>query len=504
MTPEKRFDFLRAWFQQIALLQSASDTLEWDAHTGLAAQAGPYRADQISFLRGLIHQRRTDPRVGEHLQELQGSALAADVHSPEGATIAHLLKDYQRDCRLPQSLVEALSRGTTVGQQHWEAARRADSFSQFSPALQTIVKLKREAAAHLQQGRQTLYEALLEEYEPGCNCELLQNVFSQLQQQLVPLVQQIQSAPRQPDLGILRRRFPIDAQRRFSRWVAEAIGFDFQRGRLDETVHPFCTSLGPHDCRILSRYEQHWFPGGFFGTLHEAGHGMYDQGLPTQWYGLPPGSFASLGIHESQSRLWENLIGRSQAFWSWNFPHARAAFPDALTDVTVQQMHFAVNAVRPSLIRVEADEATYNLHIIIRFQLEQALVEGDLQVDDLPTAWDEKFRQYLGIAAPTVADGVLQDVHWSAGLIGYFPTYTLGNLYSAQLLETASAELPQWERSISAGQFQPLLHWLRENIHHHGRIWQPAELMLRVTGTPLGCDALIRSLCTRYQQLYGW
>ena len=293
------------------------------------------------------------------------------------------------------------------------------------------------------------------------------------------------------------------AQEAFGKLVAGAIGFDFQRGRLDVTHHPFCSSMGPHDCRITTRYDEHYFPMAFFGILHEAGHGLYDQGLPTAHYGLPPGSYVSLGIHESQSRLWENAVGRSRAFWQFFFPVAQQQFPDALADVSLDDFHFAINDVRPSLIRIEADEATYNLHIIIRFELERAALRGDLSVADLPGAWREKYREYLGIEPPNDADGVLQDIHWSAGLIGYFPTYTLGNLYAAQFFQQADADLGGIDDLLSRGEFGPLLQWLRERIHARGQCYSAAELADTVTGKPLTHQPLLDLLRRKFEPLYG-
>ena len=496
------FSWLVAYCRETALLQTALDVLQWDERTGMPAAAGGYRAEQVTLLTGMIHARRTAPRYGEVLQSLSASDLAADSHSDQGATIVRLLEDYQRDVRLPQRLVQALARATVRGQQSWDTARRADNFASFRESLREIVDLKRQAADHLRKEGYSSYEALMDEFEPGARVEPLRQVFADLRGQLVSLVRQIADAACQPDVSLLQRHYSVEAQRAFSRMAAEAIGFDFHRGRLDETSHPFCTSLGPDDCRILTRFDAHWLPGGLYGTLHEAGHGIYDQGLRTDWHGLPPGSYVSLGIHESQSRLWENLVGRSRAFWQYLFPHAVRAFGAALSDVTVDQLHFAVNDVRPSLIRVEADEATYNLHIIIRFELEQELIAGSLAVDDLPGAWNDRYHEYLGIRPPSDADGVLQDVHWSAGLFGYFPTYTLGNLCASQLFDAAERELGDLPAQIAGGDFRPLRQWLQEKVHQHGRCYNPSELIERATGAPLSSDSLIASLRQRYTQLY--
>jgi carboxypeptidase Taq len=328
-------------------------------------------------------------------------------------------------------------------------------------------------------------------------------VLAGLREQLVPLVAEIAASSRRPNLDLLKRPIPIALQEKLGRQAVEAFGYDFTAGRLDVTDHPFCTTLGPRDVRLTTRYDPHFLPGSFFSTLHEAGHGMYEQGLPADRYGLPTGQAVSLGIHESQSRMWENLVGRSRAFWEYFYPQTQAAAPEAFADVPLDEFYFAINEVRPSLIRTEADEATYNLHILVRFELEQALVLDELHVADLPTAWREKYRNYLGIEPPNDADGVLQDVHWSSGAIGYFPTYSLGNLYAAQLFEQASRDLGDLHATFRRGEFRPLLEWLRKNIHSHARRYPAAALARRVTGHPLSHDALIRQLRQKLAPLYG-
>jgi carboxypeptidase Taq len=323
-----------------------------------------------------------------------------------------------------------------------------------------------------------------------------------LREQLVPLVAAIADSPRKAQTDLLTRNFPTAAQESFGTMAAAKIGFEFDRGRLDVTHHPFCGGAGPHDCRITTRYDETFFNSAFFGILHEAGHGIYEQGLRPEWFGLPPGAACSLGIHESQSRMWENLVGRSRAFWQHFLPQAKQAFPAALADVSLDDWYFAVNGVEASLIRVEADEATYNLHIIIRFELEQALIKDDLKVADLPTAWNEKYEHYLGITPPTNADGVLQDVHWSAALVGYFPTYSLGNLYASQFFEQAAADLGDLDEMFARGEFQPLRQWLREKIHVRGQCVPAAKLVEQVTGRPLSAEPLMRHLRGKFERLY--
>jgi len=501
-TDQETYQKLCEAVQEAAMIERIQHLLEWDEQTKMPKAGGAYRAEQMAYMAGLVHQKQTAPEIGEWLDQLSESPLAADPKSDTGSNIRHLRRDYDKKTRLPQTLVEQLAKACTLGQQVWIEARSADDFKKFQPNLEEIIRLKREEAAALGYEK-TPYDPLLDDYEPGESTENVARVLSELRDALVPLVQAIAESKRRPDASLVARKYPVDAQERFGTHVAQAIGFDFNAGRLDVTAHPFCTGLGPGDVRITTRYDEHAFSDAFFGILHEAGHGLYDQGLPREQYGLPLGEDVSLGIHESQSRMWENQVGRSRAFWEHFFPQAQAAFPEALGDVQVSAFYGAVNEVRPSLIRVEADEVTYNLHILIRFELEQALIEDRLQVADLPAAWNEKYQHYLGVTPPNDADGVLQDVHWSAGLFGYFPTYALGNLYAAQFFRQANEDLGDLEASFRQGDFSSLLAWLRENIHRHGRRYTPAQLAERITGSPLTHDALMEHLTQKYGEIYG-
>ena len=500
---------LREHLSETSLLESTIAALEWDEHTGMPSQAAEFRAQQLSFLTGLVHQRRTDPRIEEWLDQIVNGTKSAITQTYEvsnlessqvQALVRTLRKDFQRNRKLPQTLVEEIASATSMGQQTWVQAKQEGRYELFLPYLKKILQLRLEEAKCLVEDGQSLYDALLDPYEEGMRTDRLQPIFAKLLEALVPLVQRASEASKRLGPAKLIGPFPIDAQRSFSKWVAEQIGFDFERGRLDETVHPFCTTLGPHDHRILTRYSENSFSSGLYGVLHEAGHGMYEQGLDVQWYGTPLGAAASLGIHESQSRLWENFIGLSDSFWQWAYPHAAKHFP-MLQQITKQDLTKELRKVEPSLIRIEADEVTYNLHILLRFELELALINQDLSVDDLPEAWNEKMQKYLGQTPPDDRFGVLQDVHWSAGLIGYFPTYTLGNIYAAQLMHAADRDLGGVDQSVARGEFNPLLKWLRERIHRFGRSLQPNELIESATQEPVKSDYLIEHLRTRCESL---
>jgi carboxypeptidase Taq len=489
--------------RRTAMLASINETLGWDERTHLPPAGGDYRAEQSTLLAGLTHQSWVDPKFGEQLDQL--AATVKDINAPDddvAVVVRRLRRQRDKRVKLPQTLVEELARAAILGQQAWQEARKKDDFPSFCPFLERMIELKRQQAEALGYA-QCPYDALLDDFEPEERTANVGKVLAGLREALVPLVARIQASGRRPDTSILHRKFPAGAQERLGREASAAIGFDFNRGQLDVTAHPFCSTLGPNDSRITTRYDEQYFNTAFFGILHESGHGIYDQGLPVEHFGLPLGEFVSLGIHESQSRMWENLVGRSRAFWTYFYPKVQQYFPAALADVSLDAFHFAVNDVRPSLIRIEADEATYNLHILIRFELERALLDKQLEAASLPEAWNQRYQQYLGVTSPDNRNGVLQDVHWSAGLIGYFPTYSLGNLYAAQFFARAEADVGNLSESFARGDFRPLLKWLRENVHSHGQRYSAAELVKRATGKPLSAEPLVDHLTATLGALYG-
>lgn len=489
--------------RRAAVLASVESLLAWDEQTMLPRAGGPHRADQATAMAAIVHGVRTDAAQAERLAALADSPLATAGTPQEQSTIRLLKHDAEKQARLPRRLVEELARTSVEAQEAWVEARASSNWSTLRPHLVRMFALKREQAA-CQRPDLDAYDALLDDYEPGARWRRLADQFRPLRAAVADLVRECAAAVRRPDESILTERlYPVEAQRRFVRELAGRIGFDFERGRLDTTEHPFCTTLGPDDCRITTRWNEQSLPTALFGVLHEAGHGLYEQGLPRDWYGLPPGEAASLGIHESQSRLWENLVGRSQSFWEWCFPLARRAFPAALHDVDVERLHTALLAVRPSFIRVEADEVTYNLHVMLRFDLERAVLHGELAVEDLPEAWNERFERDFGVRPPDDAHGVLQDIHWSAGLIGYFPTYTLGNLFAAQLMEAAQRAIPDLDRQVADGRFIDLLGWLRREVHAAGRMLESEALVEKATGAGASGDWLVQSLRDRYRPAYG-
>ncbi len=499
---KKAYDELIRRSKEDSLLGSCASLLGWDERTYMPKGGSAHRAEQFALLAGMIHEKATAPEIDELLSEAEGSDLVKDPRSAAAVNVREIRWNYDRIVRLPKKLVEELARVTTLAQPVWVEARAESDFEKFRPILEQIVQLKRQKAAALVNGEAT-YDALLEDYEPGATIEELTRVLGGLREELVPLVKEIVDSGRKPDASILTRDFPVDRQEAFGKAAASAIGFDFDRGRLDVTTHPFCTGIGPGDTRLTTRYNKNHFSEAFFGIMHEAGHGIYDQGTDDEQFGTPMGESVSLGIHESQSRMWENFVGRSAGFWSAFFPKAQEAFPEALGDVSQDAFLFSINFVRPSLIRVEADEATYNLHILLRFELEQALISGDLPPGDVPGAWNERFERYFGMRPPDDAQGCLQDIHWSFGSIGYFPTYSLGNLYAGQFFEQAQEDLGDLESQFAKGEFRPLKDWLTEKIHRQGMRFRAADLVREVTGKPLSHRPLMDHLKTKYSRLYG-
>ncbi|HEY7614956.1 MAG TPA: carboxypeptidase M32 [Gemmatimonadales bacterium] len=501
MRAERAYEELMQRVREEAALACVEALLEWDEETAMPAGAVEGRSEQLALVAGLLHERGTDPRLGELLDELEGSPLLADPGSPASVNVRELRRDYERFVRLPRKLVQDLARSTAVAQRAWASARQAADFARFRPHLERIVELKRAEASCVGYADEP-YDALIEDYEPGITSQIVGRLFDALRRELVPLAARIADASGRPDTGVLRRAVPTDGQLGFGERVAARVGFDFSRGRLDLGVHPCCTSLGPGDCRIGLRFDLRDFAGGVLTVLHEVGHGLYEQGLDPEHYGTPIGEAASVGMDEAQARLWENRVGRSRGFWHHFLPEARERFAEPLGDIGLDEFHVAINRVTPSLIRIHADEVTYNVHVMIRFELERALISGDLLAADLPGAWNESYTRYLGVTPGDDAEGCLQDGHWADGLIGYFPTYTLGDVFAAQLFARAGAELGDLDDAFARGEFAELVRWLGRRIYREGGRHPSARLIEVVTGSPPDHRPLIRALRDRYDALY--
>ena len=471
---------LLARSKEIAILESTSSLLSWDQETYMPPQAIDFRAEQLAHLGGLSHRLFTAAEVGDWIKRCEDGPLPED--SKEAVNVREWRRLYNRQTRLQSALVEEFQRVTALAREAWAEARRRSDFSKFQPHLEKVLELNLRMAESWGY-EECAYDALLEGNERGARTSQLRMLFAELR----PAVVQVLGAAVERSGSIpedfLDGDYPVAGQQALNREVAAAIGFDFKAGRIDTTTHPFCTGLGPRDCRLTTRYNERNFAQSLYGVLHEAGHGLYDQGLPGDDYGTPCGTYVSLGIHESQSRFWENQVGRSPAFWE--FWHSRACqhLPE-LKRFTPNQIYRAVNRVAPSFIRVEADQVTYDLHIILRFEIELKLVNGEVKPADVPALWNEEFQKMFGLKVPNDAQGCLQDIHWSMGGLGYFPTYTLGNLNASQLRDRAAQELPGLETDLAQGHYAPLLAWLRDRIHSQGQRYLPNDLMARATGEP--------------------
>jgi carboxypeptidase Taq len=490
--------------RQAALLRSSVALLGWDQETYMPRRGGALRAEQLAQLESLAHRQATQPKLAELFEAAESDAeLTADPMV--AANLREGRRRYERAVRLPEELVREFTETTSLASEAWRDARAQSDFSAFQPWLTKVVELtRRKAECHGASAPGEMYDALLDDYEPGADTASIDRVFGELRDWLVPFAAEIAASPGAPSDAPQRLRVPIERQKELNALVAERIGYDFASGRVDISAHPFCTFIGPGDTRITTRYTEERFADALSSTMHETGHALYDQGLPKDTrFGEPVADVASHAMHESQSRLWENQVGRSQQFWRWAMPEARRVLGDAVEGVTPEAMFGAVNRVEPSLIRVDSDEVTYHLHIMLRYDLERAMLAGDLAPADLPGAWNERMKRDLGLEVPDDARGCLQDVHWSHGYIGYFPTYTLGTLYSAQFWAAARRDLPDLEEGFARGEFAPLLEWLRERIHRQGSRFTPPELVERVTGAPLTPRPLMEYFEERLRPLYG-
>jgi carboxypeptidase Taq len=497
---------LCALLREAATLGAVAGLVSWDQETYMPPAAGAGRAEQSSLLARLVHERRTSPRIGELLEACENDHnLTGETAGPTARNIREMRRDYGLATKLPGALVAELAKVGSQSQEVWKEARVKSDFAMFAPWLEKMMGLSRKKAeCYGWQPAGEIYDALLDEYEPGMTSAHIEAIFTPLRSRLTGLLRRLSAAKAKPSDRPLKIKAPQEAQHKFGMVVLEALGFDLKAGRLDVTTHPFCSGLAPGDTRLTTRYREERFTDALFGTMHEMGHGLYEQGLPKgpEVFGTPLSEAVSLGIHESQSRMWENFVGRGKPFWKWAFPKAKRYLGASFGALTPEKVYGAVNIVTPSLIRVEADECTYNMHVMIRFELERALLSGALKVKDLPREWNKRYKDYLNIDVPDDRHGCLQDVHWSFGLIGYFPTYTLGNLYAGQFWAKINKDIKGLPKLIEKGQFGELRGWLNKNIHAHGRRYRAGELCELVTGQKLSADPLLLHLENKYNEVY--
>ena len=497
MSTETTYAELTSWIKRVHALGTVGELLGWDEQVNLPPGAAEQRAGQQAALAEAAHAAGSDPRIGGWLATLE--AGAAGLTADQRAVVKNVRKDYDRATKLPADFVREKATQGSRGYHAWAKAKTANDFAGYAPVLAKNLELAKREAGYLGwSGRE--YDYMVDKHDPGMTAAVIGRLFDELKRELVPLVREIAASKVKPRADALQG-LPIEGQKTFLREVTERLGFDYNRGRIDVSLHPFCSGTGS-DVRMTTRFKEHEPLDSLFSSIHETGHGMYEQGLPAGELGTALGIHAGMAVHESQSRMWENQVARSRGFWRYFEPRLRALFPAQTAGISTDELYLAINTVQPTLIRVDADEVTYNLHIILRFELEKKLFSGELAVTDLPAAWRASAQALLGLTPPNDREGVLQDVHWSDGSFGYFPSYCLGNMLAAQLWYRALALRPGLEEEFARGDFTWLLGWLRENIHTQGRRFDALELARRVTGEELSPKSLLRYLRERYGALY--
>lgn len=492
----------RSYVKKMKSYGEALDVMYWDLRTGAPRKGMEARSEVIGELSSDMFKMSVSDEMGSYLESLSEPGTFEQLDEVNRKLVEECKKEYDRSKKIPPDKYKDYVVLTSQAESVWEDAKHQADFAMFQPYLEKIV------AANLEfielwgyEGHR--YNTLLDMYEPGMTVEKLDRLFADVREQLVPLVSAIQQSSNVPDTSFLKQSFDVAEQKKFSKFILNELGYDFEAGRLDESVHPFATGLNPGDVRITTRYLPEDVTSALFGTIHECGHALYEQNISKELIGTPLCTGTSMGIHESQSRFWENMIGRSRPFWQRYYPKLQELYPDRLGNVPAETFYKAINTVQPSLIRIEADELTYNLHIMIRYEIEKALFDGSLSVSDLPAYWNAKYKEYLGVEPPNDGEGVLQDVHWSGGAFGYFPSYSLGNMYSAQFRRTIEKELGDLDDLTANGRFAELKDWLVERIYRYGKLHTPHEIVTRVTGEPLNPQYLIEYLRTKYGEIYG-
>jgi len=498
---EEKLERLKTILGEVADLDHAMALLDWDQQTYMPPGGSDDRGYHLSTLSRIQHDMATSSELGQLLDDLQPLAQQLDPGSNDARLLKVARRDYDKQVKVPTELVAEFAQVTTKAQQVWQEARAKDDFPLFQPHLEKIVELRRRYAA-IFAPYEHVYDALLDDFEPGMKTAEVQAIFTALRPQQVALIQAIADRPQVED-AFLHITYEEQKQWDFGVEVITKFGYDWERGRQDRAPHPFTSNFGIDDVRITTRFEEEYPVSSLFSTMHEAGHALYELGVDHALGRSPLGSGASLALHESQSRMWENLVGRSRPFWGHFYPRMQELFPDQLGNVSLDAFYKGINKVQPSLIRVEADEATYNLHIMLRLELEIALMEGSLEVKDLPEAWNTRMQDYLGITPPNNSLGVLQDIHWAGGAIGYFSTYALGNLVSAQLWEVINRDIPDLPEQMRRGEFSALLDWLKRNVHCHGAKFEPQELVQRVAGSKIDPAPYMRYLRNKFSEIYG-
>ncbi|WP_373231547.1 carboxypeptidase M32 [Cohnella sp.] len=497
-SPLKRFRELTG---QIKQYEEILGVVYWDMRTGAPRKGIEMRSEAVGALSAETFKLSTSAEMGELLAQLSEPAQKEQLDDINRRLVEETAKEYERNRKIPPELYREYVVLTSQAESAWEEAKENNDFPGFVPYLEKIIAINRQFI-ELWGVKTTPYDTLLDMYEPGLTTVELDRLFGELRARLVPLAEQIANSKHRPDTTFLQGTFDKEAQKKFSKLILKDMGYDFEAGRLDESVHPFATGLSTGDVRITTRYLLHDVTSALFGTIHEGGHALYEQNITPELNGTPLSTGTSMGIHESQSRLWENMIGRSLGFWQRYLPDLQACFPGQLDEVSAEDFYRGINVVEPSLIRIEADELTYNLHIMIRYEIEKMLFNDNLSPRDLPAVWNRKYQEALGITPSNDAEGVLQDVHWSGGAFGYFPSYSLGNMYAAQMMVIARQKITTLDQQVASGMLLPLKEWLTEQVYQHGKLLQPGEIIERISGKSLESSHLCDYLENKYREIY--
>lgn len=503
------YEKLMTKVKDLIVFQSAGAIVHWDMETMMPPKAIQLRSQQLALLSRIEHKMSTDPEIGKLIDAIMRDKNYDTLNDVQKRNVYLIKKNYDEQTKLPEELVAEIAKQRTIAVDVWKKAKAAKNFSPFKPELEKLVDLEKKAAEILMKVKETAtpYDALIDIFEPKMTAKAITVVFNELREGLVQLLRKCEKSPKQPDISILKRKVPVNTQKEIAKALADFVGYDISSkeagGRIDETEHPFTTGYYD-DVRITTHYYEDMFASSMFSVLHEAGHAMYEQGLSQEWMYQPVGTGCSSGFHESQSRFVENIIGRSQEFWVYFLPKLKEMTGKILSDVELDKFVHAINQVKPSKIRVEADEVTYCLHIIIRFNIERDLFANKIKVSELPEIWNESYEKYLGIKIENDSEGVMQDTHWASGLFGYFPSYALGNIYSGQLLSVMEKQLPKWRNQIAQGNFKDVRNWLIKNVHAYGNLYDPADLIKKIIGNELSVKPYLSYLNEKYARLYGF
>ena len=495
--------------KELVILMSAESVVSWDMETMMPPKGINLRSQQLSLLSVLEHKMSTDPEIGTLLQKIKRSPEYDKLAQAQKRNVYLIQKRYDEQTKLPEELVAAIAKQQALSIDTWKKAKAAKNYAMFRPELQKLVDLEKKAADILMKVKETAtpYDALIDVFEPKMTTKAITKTFDELREGLVNVLKKCETAPKQPDMSVLKHKVPVDVQYKIAVALAEAVGYDVTSkqagGRIDPTEHPFTTGYYD-DVRITTHYYKDLFTSSIFSVLHEAGHALYEQDLKQEWMYQPIGSGASSGIHESQSRFVENVVGRSREFWTHFLPKLKEVGGSTLQGLELDKFVHAINRVKPSKIRVEADEVTYGLHIIIRFNIERDLFADKITVKELPEIWNQKYKEYLGLKIENDSEGVMQDTHWASGLYGYFPSYALGNIYDGQLLMAMEKTLPDWRKQLTKGNFNGVKAWLTRNVHSQGDLYDPADLIKKITGSGIDVKPYLGYLNKKFSELYGF